>query len=288
MAIAEHDLAALEAGLDALESAPALRRSWARRVAGAAVPPLLAVITLLGLWQLVVSLHVKAPELLPSPLDVGGTLAEQWRAGHVTQVIWNSLHRAAIGYAMALVLGTLCGLAISRFRPLRLAISPLLSGLQSLPSVAWVPFALLWFGLSDGAIYFVVIMGAFPSIANGLVAGIDQIPPLLLRVGEAMGARGVNRYRHIVLPAALPGYLAGLKQAWSFSWRSLMAAELIAQSPDLGLGLGQLLRNGQDLLDMSLVLTSIGLILVVGIAVDLLVFGPLDRAVRRRRGLISS
>jgi NitT/TauT family transport system permease protein len=187
-----------------------------------------------------------------------------------------------------MVLGTLTGLAVSRFRSLRLAIGPLLSGLQSLPSVAWVPFALLWFGLSDGAIYFVVVMGAFPSISNGLVAGIDQIPPLLLRVGDAMGAKGLARYRHIVLPGALPGYLAGLKQAWSFSWRSLMAAELIAQSPDLGLGLGQLLHNGQDLLDMSLVLTAIGLILVVGIAVDVLVFAPLDRAVRRRRGLITS
>jgi sulfonate transport system permease protein len=288
MAISERDLAALEAGLDALEQPAAPPRSRARRVAAVSVPPVLALAALLGIWQMLVTLHVKPPELLPAPIDVARTFSDQWRAGHVTEVIWNSLHRAAIGYAMAMVLGTLTGLAVSRFRSLRLAIGPLLSGLQSLPSVAWVPFALLWFGLSDGAIYFVVVMGAFPSISNGLVAGIDQIPPLLLRVGDAMGAKGLARYRHIVLPGALPGYLAGLKQAWSFSWRSLMAAELIAQSPDLGLGLGQLLHNGQDLLDMSLVLTAIGLILVVGIAVDVLVFAPLDRAVRRRRGLIAS
>jgi NitT/TauT family transport system permease protein len=285
MAITESELARLEAGLDALETPAAAHRPAMRRMLSATWPPVVAVVVLIALWQVVAMLHIKPAELLPSPGDVARTLGTQWRGGHVSEVVWNSLRRAAVGYAAALALGTAVGLLLSRFRLFRRAIGPLLSSLQSLPSVAWVPLAILWFGLSDGAIYFVVIMGAFPSISNGLLAGIDQIPPLLLRVGDMMGARGIARYRHIVLPAALPGYLAGLKQAWSFSWRSLMAAELIAQSPELGLGLGQLLHNGQDLLDMSLVLVAIGLILAVGIAVELLAFGPLDRAVRRRRGL---
>jgi NitT/TauT family transport system permease protein len=129
------------------------------------------------------------------------------------------------------------------------------------------------------------VMGALPSIAGGMVSAVDQIPPLLMRVGDAMGARGLARYRYIVLPAALPGYVAGLKQAWSFSWRSLMAAELIVNGGSLGIGLGQLLDTGRAQVDMQLMLMSIGLILGVGVLVDALIFAPLDRGVRRRRGL---
>jgi NitT/TauT family transport system permease protein len=128
-------------------------------------------------------------------------------------------------------------------------------------------------------------MGAFPSIAGGTVAAVDQIPPLLLRVGDAMGARGFAKYRHIILPAALPGYVTGLKQGWAFSWRSLMAAEIIVQITSLGLGLGQLLDAGRSNYDVPLMFVSILLILAVGVVVDALVFTPLDRAVRRRRGL---
>jgi len=286
MATAERELAALGAGLDALERPTVPRPSMVRRMAITVGAPLLGIASLIGIWQLAYSLHVKPDYLLPAPADVARTLADLWSGGHVTEAVWTSLRRGATGYAAALVIGTAIGVALSRVRTLRLVYGPLLSSLQSLPSIAWVPFAILWFGLTDNTIYFVVILGAFPSIANGLLAGVDQIPPLLLRVGQAMGARGVARYRHVILPAALPGYLAGLKQAWSFSWRSLMAAELIAAGPALGLGLGQLLHNGQDVADMRQVLVAIGLILGVGIAVDMLVFAPLDRAVRRRRGLV--
>jgi NitT/TauT family transport system permease protein len=199
--------------------------------------------------------------------------------------VLNSLGRASVGYAVSLVFGTLLGIAVARVRFLRNSLGSLIAGLQSLPSVTWVPFGILAFGLSNTTIYFVVIMGAFPSIASGAVAAYDQIPPLLLRVGRAMGARGPALYRHVIIPAAMPGYVAGLKQAWSFSWRSLMAAELIAVSPQLGLGLGQLLDSGRQQVDMRLVLASIIVILFVGIAVDELVFAPLDKGIRRRRGL---
>jgi NitT/TauT family transport system permease protein len=131
----------------------------------------------------------------------------------------------------------------------------------------------------------VVLLGSVPSIANGLVAGIDQIPPILPRVGQTLGAGRLAAARHILLPAALPGYLAGLKQGWAFSWRSLMAAELIAQSPDLGLGLGAYLNQGSSFNDMPMVLAAIFLILLVGIGIELLVFRPIERAVLRARGL---
>ena len=159
-------------------------------------------------------------------------------SGDVLDFIWTSVHRAALGFLIGVAIATPIGLVVAKVRFVRAAIGPLLSGLQSLPSVAWVPAAVLWFGVTPATIYFVVLLGSIPSIANGLVAGIDQIPPILPRVGKVMGAGRLAGARHILLPAALPGYLAGLKQGWAFSWRSLMAAEIIATSPDLGMGLG--------------------------------------------------
>jgi NitT/TauT family transport system permease protein len=169
----------------------------------------------------------------------------------------------------------------------RRAVGPILSGLQSLPSVAWVPASILWFGLSSGTIYFVVLLGAVPSIANGMVSGLDQVPPLYLRVGRVLGARGLDSARHVLLPAALPGYVGGLRQGWAFSWRSLMAAELIARSPELGLGVGQLLDQSRQLSDTPGVIAGIFTILVIGIAIELCVFAPLERRVLRRRGLLA-
>jgi NitT/TauT family transport system permease protein len=147
--------------------------------------------------------------------------------------------------------------------------------------VAWVPAAIIWFGLSNAAIYTVVLLGAVPSIANGLLSGMKQVPPLFDRVGRVLGLSSLARTRYVLLPAALPGYLGGLRQGWAFAWRSLMAAELITYSP----ALGQLLNLGRELSQMSLVITSITLILVVGVAIELLLFAPLERRVLNRRGL---
>ncbi len=275
-------LATLERGLDALE-APAPDRRPRRWVS--VLPPLGALLLFMLVWQAAYSLHLKAPEALPSPLDVARSLGEQWGRGTVQQAVLNSLHRGVLGFLASIAIGTPLGLLIARVRVVRLAIGPIISGLQSLPSVAWVPAAIIWFGLSDAAIYFVVLMGAVPSIANGLVSGIDQVPPLYLKVGRVLGAKRFTAARHVVVPAALPGYVSGLKQGWAFSWRSLMAAELITYSPRLGLGLGQLLDTGRQLSDMSLVVASIVVILAVGVGIELLVFSPLERNVLRRRGL---
>jgi NitT/TauT family transport system permease protein len=277
-------LATLEAGLDALEQPDATpKRRFARL--RSALPPFVALGLLVGVWQLAYVLHLKSPEALPSPAEVVRSLGEQWGKGTVQQAVLNSLHRGVLGFLASIAVGTPLGLVIARVKPVRAAIGPIISGLQSLPSVAWVPAAIIWFGLSDAAIYFVVLMGAVPSIANGLVGGIDQIPPLYLKVGRVLGARRLTAARHVVVPAALPGYVAGLKQGWAFSWRSLMAAELITYSPRLGLGLGQLLDTGRQLSDMSLVVASIVVILAVGVGIELAVFAPLERRVLARRGL---
>jgi NitT/TauT family transport system permease protein len=279
------DLATLERGLDALETPTEIRRSRGRRTLSALWPPVVAVALLLLVWELAYRAGLKPAYALPAPADVGLTLVEQLRDGTLVEAMWVSLWRGGSGFLVALLIGTPLGLLIARVRPVRRGIGPLVSGLQSLPSVAWVPAAIIFFGIGNAAIYAVILLGAVPSIANGMVSGIDQVPPLYSRVGRVLGARGLSAARFVLLPAALPGYVGGLRQGWAFSWRSLMAAELIVKSPELGTGLGQLLDEGRFLQDMSLVFAGILGILVVGIAVELLLFAPLERRVLRRRGL---
>ncbi|GAA3867835.1 ABC transporter permease [Streptomyces sedi] len=282
------DLAGLEAGLDALDSGGGGDRVPVGRVLLTRVlPPIVAIALVLTAWQLTYWAEVQPDYLLPSPGDVGAVFAEMWREGTLLEYIWTSVSRGLLGFLIAIAVGTPLGLLVARVKLVRAAIGPVLTGLQSLPSIAWVPAAIIWFGLTNGTIYAVVLLGAVPSIANGIVAGVDQIPPLYLRAGRMLGARGLSSVRFVLLPAALPGYLAGLKQGWAFSWRSLMAAELIVHSPDLGTGLGQLMENYRTMQNMSGVLATIILILVVGVAIDLLFFSPLERRVLRSRGLLA-
>ncbi|MFF2199822.1 ABC transporter permease [Streptomyces sp. NPDC058145] len=281
------DAGSVEAGLDALETAVAGRAPFRQTFVRKILPPIVATVVVLVVWQALISLRiVDDPTKLPSPSDVGGEFKRAWLEGKLLGYIWTSVSRGLLGFLFALAIGTPLGLLVARVRFVRAAIGPVLSGLQSLPSVAWVPPAVIWLGLDNQMMYAVILLGAVPSIANGLVSGIDQVPPLFLRAGRTMGATGLKGAWHIVLPAALPGYLAGLKQGWAFSWRSLMAAEIIASSPDLGLGLGALLENGRNTSSMSMVFEAIFLILFVGIAIDLLIFSPLERWVLRSRGLL--
>ncbi|MFF0792421.1 ABC transporter permease [Streptomyces spiralis] len=281
------DLAGLEAGLDALETVPDSRRPLRRTLVEKVLPPVVAVALVPAVWQALVSFRiVDDPTRLPAPADVWRVLREAWLKGELLGYMWTSVSRGLLGFCLALLVGTPLGLLVARVKPVRAAIGPILSGLQSLPSVAWVPPAVIWLGLDNSMMYAVILLGAVPSVANGLVSGVDQVPPLFLRAGRTLGASGLRGTWHIVLPAALPGYVAGLKQGWAFSWRSLMAAEIIASSPDLGVGLGQLLENGRNAGDMAMVFEAILLILGVGIAIDLLIFSPLERWVLRSRGLL--
>jgi NitT/TauT family transport system permease protein len=282
-----NDLAGLEAGLDALETVQHARTPLRQTVREKVLPPAGAVLLVLVVWQGLVSLGVvDDPAKLPAPSGVWSVLRDAWLEGELLGYIWTSVSRGLLGFLFALAIGTPLGLVVARVRFVRAAIGPLLSGLQSLPSVAWVPPAVIWLGLNNSMMYAVILLGAVPSIANGLVSGVDQVPPLYLRAGRTLGATGLKGTWHITLPAALPGYVAGLKQGWAFSWRSLMAAEIIASFPDLGVGLGQLLENGRNASDMAMVFEAILLILVVGVAIDLLIFSPLERRVLRGRGLL--
>lgn len=275
--------AELSSGLDALD-APT---SAGRRLSVLTVmAPIIALGGLLALWQLVVSRGWQPDYVLPSPGQVFNALREQQAQGVLWDSITNSLSRGVKGFLISIAVATPIGLLLGTNRLLRSFLRPVLTGLQQLPSVAWVPAAIIWFGLSDATIYAVVLLGAIPSIANGLIAGIDQVPPLFHRVGHVLGAGRWLRVTRILIPAAWPGFLAGLEQGWAFAWRSLMAAELIAVSPALGPGLGQMLDVGRQLGDMSLVLGSIVTIMMVGILIERTVFNPLRMRTLRNRGLL--
>jgi NitT/TauT family transport system permease protein len=252
-------------------------RGWA-----AVWPKALAVAIVLAIWQLI---HVSGwkKEIFPGP---GGTLADLWDQLH-TRLLWHAIvitsERAVIGFALAVVIGAVTGALVSRIAPLRAAVGSLITGLQTMPSIAWFPFAIILFGISTTTILFVIVLGAAPSIANGLIAGVDYTPPLLLRAGKMMGLRRLSLYRYLILPASLPAFVAGLKQGWAFAWRSLVAGELlviIANQPSLGV----LLSTDQDQADMQGATSIIIVILILGIIVDM-VFGVADRAIRRRWGL---
>lgn len=282
------DIGAVEAGLDALDTPIVESTSPAKKILKSLYPPIFAIVVLLILWWVAYALKLQPSYLLPSPLNVWDSFVDLLQKGAVWEAVTKSLQRAFIGFAISVVLGTLLGLALAQFSFFKRAFGPLITGLQILPSIAWVPAAILWFGIRTEAMLFVVILGATPSIANGLASGVAQTPAIYPRVGKMLGANGFDSIRFIILPAALPGYLAGLRQGWAFAWRSLMAAELIAYAPALGIGLGQLLNQGRELADMPMVMMTIILILFVGILVELCIFAPLERYVLKQRGLQGS
>jgi NitT/TauT family transport system permease protein len=273
------------AGLDLLELADANTTSWGRRVWKATWPKVAAVVLGIGIWQLVVWSGWKPEFALAPPRDAWDDLWRYLTDGTLITALGITMRRAAVGFALAVVIGTIVGSLVARIRPLRAAFGSLITGLQTMPSIAWFPLAILLFQLSEQAILFVVVLGAAPSIANGLIAGTDNIPPILLRAGRVLGARGLAAYRYVILPASLPSFVGGLKQGWAFAWRSLMAGELLVVIRGKE-SIGFLLAQNRAVNNSSGLLASMIVILVIGIVVDSVLFGTLERAIRRRWGLL--
>lgn len=275
------------AGLDTLEL-PALRRPpRLRRLIGAAWPKVAALAIALLIWQLVVLSGWKPSWLLPGPTTVFGELWSLLLAGDLQAAVAVTIRRAALGYGVAIVVGGAIGVLVVRSRTLRAAVGSLITGLQTMPSIAWFPLAILLFQLSEAAILFVVVLGAAPAIANGLISGIDHVPPLLLRAGRVVGARGIAAYRHVILPAALPSFVAGLKQGWAFAWRSLMAGELLVLIPGQP-SIGARLQFARELSDAPGLIAMMIVILAIGIVVDVAVFSSIEGSIRARRGLVDA
>jgi NitT/TauT family transport system permease protein len=284
MAVDARDLDRDLAGLDALEAHGVEKRSLWVRTWAALWPKLAAILLVLAFWQVVVWSHWRSTYVLAPPGPVLREFFSLLGKPLFRTAVWNTMQRAIVGYSLAIAVGGVLGLAVARVRVLRTAVGSLITGLQTMPSIAWFPLAVILFKLSEGAILFVVVLGAAPSIANGIISGVDHVPPLLVRAGRSMGARGFSLYRSVVLPAALPATVAGLKQGWAFAWRSLMAGELLGIIASKA-SVGQQLQNSREFSDAPGLMAWMLVILVIGMVVDSL-FGRADAALRRRWGLI--
>jgi len=260
-------------------------RKFGRKLFGATWPKLAALTIVVLLWQSVVWWGYK-PRVIKPPLDVWSTAADLWQDGVIPETIRNTMIRIGWGFALSLVIGVAIGTLVSSSKFVRTAIGSMITGIQTMPSIAWFPFAIALFARTEGAIRFVIVLGAAPAIANGLINGVDQIPPQMLRAGRMLGARGIKAYRHVVLPATLPSFVGGLKQGWAFAWRSLLAGELlviIARKPSVG----SMLQQYRDLSKYEEMTVMMLVIFTIGLLVDAVFFGTLDRAVRRRWGLLT-
>lgn len=241
-------------------------------------------VLLIGIWQGVAELRIWPPYLFPSPLGVAQSLIAGFEDNSFTIGILVSMKRVLIGFGLSIVGGVLIGLAIGRVKLLDETIGTIVLGFQALPSICWLPIALLWFGLSENAIVMVVVLGSLFAITIGVDSGVKNVPPIYLRAARTMGAGGFDLYTKVIIPAAMPSIISGLKQGWSFAWRALMAGELLYVS----IGLGHLLTMGRELNDISQVMAVMIIIIVIGITVDRFVFTKLENRVRERWGLLNA
>jgi NitT/TauT family transport system permease protein len=271
-------------GLDALEIAGRDKGpSRARQIWSSTWPKLGALAIALLIWQLVVWSEWKPEYALPGPLTVLQELIDRAETPQFWDGIATTGQRAVVGYALAVAIGSVVGLAVVRIKVLRAAIGSMITALQTMPSIAWFPLAVLLFQISEEAILFVVIFGAAPSIANGVISGVDYVPPVLLRAGRNIGARGISLYTRVIAPAALPAIIAGLKQGWAFAWRSLLAGEIIVIGLKSSVG-GQL-TFARELSDAPWVLAMMVVILIFGLVIDT-IFTTIDKRIRSRYGVI--
>ncbi|WP_248352391.1 ABC transporter permease [Anaeromyxobacter oryzae] len=236
------------------------------------------------LWELLSRFGPWPRWLFPGPVAVAGSIGQLAGDGRLGAATARSLSRLAQGYAMSASIGVPLGIAMARSTLVQQALRPAVLGLQALPSICWLPLAVLWFGLSETAILFVVVMGSLLAVAIATEDGVSGIDPVLLRAAGTLGIRGPRFVLGVLLPAALPGILTGLKLGWSFAWRALMAGELLFVAG----GLGQLLSQGRELLDAAQVMGVMICIVAIGVAVDQVVFRFLELRVRRRWGLVEA
>jgi len=252
-----------------------------RRLVRELAPPLAGLAGLIVVWAIVAALT--SSRAIPSPAAVWSAFVRGMSNGTIPRAAVKTLIRLVFSFAVSIVVGTALGFVLALNEFARRSIRPLVVALQITPFIAWLPLAVVWFGLTERAVVFVAIVGAFPSVTLGTIASFGQVPPILKRAGRTIGADGWQLYRDVIFPAAMPGYVSGLQQAWGFAWKALMAGELITAGLR-ATGLGQLLGRSQS--DVPTLVAAVGVIVLIGVAVEYLVFVPIDRRIRGRRGLI--
>lgn len=261
-----------------LKSKRYLDKGWLGKV--------LFYIGLILLWQLLYFVCVDLLQIwkfysFPAPIEVVKSFVYIVEDHTMGIALFVSLKRVVIGYGISILIGFGLGFALARFRWIANALRGPLLGLQTLPNICWLPFAILWFGLSEGSILFVIIIGSLFSIAMSVDSGIRNVNPIYIQAGRNMGANGLQLYQNVIIPAALPTVVAGMKQGWSFAWRGLIAGEMLSAST----GLGQMLMVGRELADINQITVIMIAIIIIGVIVDKYIFGRIENKVLSVRGL---
>jgi NitT/TauT family transport system permease protein len=240
-------------------------------------------VLLIALWQWLVAMNMLSHTLLPTPLEVGQYFVGAVRDGSLWDAVTVTLKRLALGYLAGTFVGVPLGFVNARFRLCHDSLGLLALGLQALPSICWAPLALLWFGQTEWAMFFIVVMGTVWSVALATEAAVRNLPPIYLRAAKTMGSKKLHLWINVIAPASLPFILGGMKQGWAFAWRSLMAAEIYITILS-GFGLGHLLHYGRELHAMDQVFGIIIVIVAVGLLADKIIFGPVERFLHHRWG----
>ena len=244
-------------------------------------------VVLVGVWEMLVRLRIWSPVLVPSPLSVASYLKGALASGDLERATFVTVRRLLIGYALGLIVGLPLGLLTARFKFCEATLGVIALGLQTLPSVCWVPLALLWFGQTEAAMLFVVIMGTLWSVVIATDNGVRTVPPIYARAARTMGSKQWRTWAKVIVPASLPFIVSGMKQGWAFAWRSLMAAEIYVTILT-GFGLGNLLNYGRELQAMDQVIGIMLVIIVIGLLADKILFSPWERFLYRRWGTAKS
>jgi NitT/TauT family transport system permease protein len=247
------------------------------------IPTLIAVLALGG-WEWYARSGRVSDIFVPAPTHVVEWFWESLLSGELLEATWVTMRRLVIGFAIGAAIGIPLGALCARVRWVRDTVGVLALGLQTLPSVCWVPLALLWFNINEKAVIFVVVMGTVWAVVIAVQESVLNVPPLYLRAAQTMGSKSWHLWSRVIFPAALPGVLGGMKQGWAFAWRSLMAAEIFVVIID-GFGLGALLNAGRDLHRMDQVMGVMAVVILVGLLADLIFFSPVESWLRRSRGL---
>lgn len=244
---------------------------------------LLFFAVLVAIWAAVVRAKIWSPILLPSPQSVGTYILAAAKDGTLWEATVVTVKRLVIGYAIGILIGLPLGFITAASKFVEDTVGVLALGLQTLPSVCWVPLALLWFGQTEGAMLFVVIMGTVWSVVIATDNGVRNIPPIFARAARTMGSRGLHKWTRVIFPASLPFLVSGMKQGWAFAWRSLMAAEIYVTILT-GFGLGHLLHYGRELNAMDQVIGVMLVIVAIGLLTDKIFFSPVEKFMHRRWG----
>jgi NitT/TauT family transport system permease protein len=235
------------------------------------------------IWHLLFVAKIWSPVLLPDPKSVGEYLWGAAKDGTLWQASLVTMRRLLLGYLIGIAAGLPLGLLTARFQFCEDTLGVLALGLQTLPSVCWVPLALIWFGQTEIAMLFVVIMGTLWSVTIATDNGVRTVPPIFARAARTMGSKRLHTWIKVILPASLPFIVSGMKQGWAFAWRSLMAAEIYVTILT-GFGLGHLLHYGRELNAMEQVIGIMIVIVVIGLLADKILFSPVERFLHRRWG----